>query len=148
MDFWNAVGLTLTFLGTAMSFHQAHKAKTYKDEITSDRQKLILIELLPVVKQARDDCKKITTPVNERMRGVSPEKVIASIQTCAEKIQEYSHRLSGSELSESSVEDVQSKISNYKNEFDEPARYKIADDLYNILNAIIQSLATSIDQKI
>ncbi|NOH22553.1 hypothetical protein [Vibrio europaeus] len=148
MDIGNAVGLVLTFVGTAISLYQAYKAKTYRDEIASDRQKLILIELLPVVKHARDECKKIITPVNGQMRGVSVEKVIGSIQDCAEKIQEYSHRLSDTTLSSSAVSDIQSKISSYKTEVDPRQRHIIADTLYGDLNSVIQSLSTTIDQKI
>lgn len=148
MDSWNAIGLILTFLGTALAFWQAYKAKTYRNEIQSDRQKLILIELMPVAKSARDECKKITTPVGRPMRGVDHQKVIHAIQGLAEKLQEYSHRLKGDFKEKDSVVKLQGFIADYTNEADSESRNKIADNIYSELNSIIESLATSIDSSV
>ena len=148
MDFWNAVGLTLTFCGTTFAFWQAYKAKSYRDEIQADRQKLILIELMPIAKSARDECKKITTPVKKPMRGVDPQKVIHAIQGLAEKLQEYGHRLKGEFAQKETVTILQSHIANYTNEADLDSRNKIADQMYSELNSIIESLATSIDSSV
>ncbi len=148
MDFWNIVGLILTFCGTGFAFYQAYKAKSYKDEIQADRQKLILIELMPIAKNARDECKKITTPVGKPMRGVDPQKVIHSIQSLAEKLQEYSHRLKGDFREKESVVKLQELITNYKKNVDSEERHKIADSIYSELNSIIESLATSIDSSV
>lgn len=148
MDFWNAIALILTFLGTALSFWQAYKAKSYRDEIQSDRQKLILIELMPIAKSARDECRKITTPVNKPMRGVDPQKVIHEIQALAEKLQEFSHRLTGEFEQNGLVTSLQKDISSYKNVVDQDFRNKIADCMYARLNLIIESLATSIEKSV
>jgi len=148
MDFWNAVGLILTFMGTGLAFWQAYKAKSYRDEIQADRQKLILIELMPIAKSARDECKKITTPVHKPMRGVDPQKVIHSIQDLAEKLQEYSHRLKGGFAQKEAVSSLQGYITKYTNETDVEVRNKIADKMYSELNSIIESLATSIDSSV
>lgn len=148
MDFWNAIGLILTFLGTALAFWQAYKAKSYRDEIQSDRQKLVLIELMPIAKSARDECRKITTPVNKPMRGVDPQKVIHEIRTLAEKLQEFSHRLTGNFEQKDLVISLQEDISKYTNEADQDSRNKIADGMYSTLNSIIESLATSIDKSV
>jgi hypothetical protein len=145
MDFWNGLGLFLTFCGAALAFWQAHKAKTYKEEIQADRQKLILIEIMPIAKSARDECKKIVTPVNKPMRGVDPNKVINSIQELAEKLQEHSHRLKGDFREKESVIKLQAFISKYKNESVADERSKVADSIYSELNAIVESLSISID---
>lgn len=145
MDFWNGLGLFLTFCGTALAFWQAYKAKTYKEEIQADRQKLILIELMPIAKSARDECKKIITPVNKPMRGVDSNRVITSIQELAEKLQEHSHRLKGSFKEKAAVNNLQLLISNYKNENAADERNRIADSIYSELNSIVESLALSID---
>ncbi len=145
MDFWNGLGLFLTFCGVALSFWQAYKAKTYKEEIQADRQKLILIELMPIAKSARDECKKIITPVNKPMRGVDSNKVITSIQELAEKLQEHSHRLKGDFREKAAVTNLQAFVSKYKNESVADERNKVADSIYSELNAIVESLATSID---
>ena len=148
MDFWNAIGLVLTFFGTGLSFWQAYKAKSYRDEIQADRQKLVLIELMPIAKSARDECRKITTPVNKPMRGVDPQKVIHEIQGLAEKLQEYSHRLTGNFEQKDLLVDLQRAVSEYKNESDQDSRYRIADKMYSTLNSIIESLSTSIDKTV
>ena len=148
MDFWNAVGLFLTFCGTGLAFYQAHRAKTYKEEIQSDRQKLILIELMPIAKNARDECKKIITPVSKPIRGVDSQKVINSIQALAEKLQEFSHRLKGDFSEKESVTNLQEFIGSYKKEDSSDERYKIADSIYSELNEIIESLSVSIDKSV
>lgn len=148
MDFWNVVGLILTFCGTALAFWQAYKAKSYRDEIQADRKKLILIELMPIAKSARDECKKITTPVGKPMRGVDHQKVISSIQELAEKLQEHSHRLKGNFREKEAVIKLQTHITNYTNDADQDSRNKIADKIYGELNSIIESLASSIDSSV
>lgn len=148
MDSWNAIGLILTFCGTALAFWQAYKAKSYRDEIQSDRQKLILIELMPIAKKARDECKKITTPVHKPMRGVDSQKIVHEVQGLAEKLQEYSHRLSGEFGQKDIVEALKGNITEYIAENNQSARYKIADKMYSSLNSIIESLSTSIDKKV
>lgn len=148
MDSWNAIGLILTFCATALAFWQAYKAKSYRDEIQSDRQKLILIELMPIAKKARDECKKITTPVNKPMRGVDSQKIVHEIRGLAEKLQEYSHRLSGEFEQKDIVEALKQNITEYIDEKNQSARYKIADKIYSSLNSIIESFSTNIDKKV
>ena len=148
MGFWNGVGLILTFCSTGFAFYQAYKAKTYKEEIQSDRQKLILIELMPIAKNVREESKKIATPVGKPMRGVDPQKVIHSIQGLAEKLQEHSHRLKGDFSEKERVSRLQQLIANYKNETELNKQYKIADSIYDELNSIIESLAKSIDRSV
>lgn len=148
MDFWNSFGLVLTFLGTGLAFWQAYKAKSYRDEIQADRKKLILIELMPVAKSARDECRKLVTPVSKPMRGVDPQKVIYSIQGLSEKLQEFNHRISGDiECSLFSL-NLKQRITEYTNESDDGARHKIADQMYEELNSIIEFLAVGIDRSV
>lgn len=148
MDWGNGIGLFLTFVGTGISAWQAYKAKSYKDEIQSDRQKLILIELMPIAKSARDECKKIITPAGKPMRGVDDQKVIDSIQGLAEKLQENSHRLKSELKEKASVKNLQHLISQYKSKTGSTDRNKVADTIYNELNEIIESLATTIDASV
>lgn len=148
MDFWNTVGLVLTFLGTGLAFWQAYKAKSYRDEIQADRKKLILIELMSVAKSARDECKKIVTPVGKPMRGVDPQKVIHAIQGLSEKLQEYNHRISGDIGCSSFSSNLKQRVAEYTNESDDSARHKIADQMYEELNSIIEFLAVGIDRSV
>lgn len=148
MDFWNAVGLILTFLGTGLSFWQAYKAKSYRDEIQADRQKLILIELMPVAEITRDECKKITTPVLKPMRGVNPQKVISKIQELSEKLQKFNHRISGDVECRNFVSSLNQRIKEYTEETDVDSRYKIADQMYENLNSVIEFLAIGIDRSL
>lgn len=148
MGFWNAVGLALTFVGTALAFWQACRAKSYSDEIQADRKKLVLIELMPIAKSARDECKKIVTPVAKPMRGVNPQNVIHVIQNLSEKLQEYNHRISGdTEFSVLST-NLKQRISDYTNEQDLGGRYKVADQMYEDINSVIESLAVGIDRSV
>jgi hypothetical protein len=148
MDFWNGLGLLLTFCSTALAFYQAHRAKSYKEEILADRQKLVLIEIMPIAKSARDEIKKITTPVGKPMRGVDPQKVIHSVQDLAERLQEHSHRLKGNFREKKSVISLQGYIEDYKAEQVLEERYRIADLIYTELNKIVESLALSIDSSV
>jgi hypothetical protein len=148
LDFWNAVGLVLTFSGTALAFWQAYKAKSYRDEIQADRQKLILIELMPVAKSARDECRKIITPVSKPMRGADPQKIIHAIQIFSEKLQEYNHRISGDVKCSTFSANLRKRISEYTNETDETVRHKIADHMYEELNSVIEFLAVEIDRSV
>lgn len=148
MDFWNAVSLMLTFLGTGLAFWQAYKAKSYRDEIQADRRKLILIELMPIAKNARDECKKIVTPVARPMRGVDPQKVIHVIQGLSDKLQEYNHRISEETECGAFSENLKRRISEYVNESDETCRQKIADKMHEDLNSIIEFLAVGIDRSV
>lgn len=145
MDFWNALGLFLTFVGTAIACYQAYKAKGYRDEIQSDRHKLVLIELVPIAKRSREECKKITTPVSKPMRGVDPQKVINSIKKLTEKLTEFQQRLGNdSELNASSTK-ISDLVSNYTSETDVSKRHEVAGNLYQELNSVIRMLTSKID---
>lgn len=148
MEFWNVVGLVLTFCGTALTFWQTYKAKSYRDEIQADRKKFILMELLPIAKSARDECKNYNSS-KKPMRGVDPQKVIHTIQILAEKLQEHSHhKLKGNFSLKEAVTKMSSYITNYINESDQDSRNKIADQIYSELNSIIELLAGNIDNSI
>ncbi|AYQ56377.1 hypothetical protein MS2017_0643 [Bathymodiolus thermophilus thioautotrophic gill symbiont] len=82
------------------------------------------------------------------MRGVNSQKVIHEIQVLAEKLQEYSHRLTGNFEQKDLLVNLRLDISNYKNESNQDSRSKIADKMYSTLNSIIESLSTSIDKTV
>ena len=148
MGFGNFIGLVLTFLGTAITCWQAYKAKTYRDEIQIDRHRLALVELLPIAKSAREECRKIITPVNEPMRGVDPAIVISKIQTLSEKISENSHRINRDAYRKITQVKIDQLINQYKAKESESERFKIADSLYTEIGKIIQIMSSRFDASI
>jgi len=145
MDFWNALGLFLTFVGTAIACYQAYKAKCYRDEIQSDRHKLVLIELVPIAKRSREECKKITTPVSKPMRGVDPQKVIDAIKRLTEKLTEFQLRLGNDYELNCSANKINMLVSEYTSETNMDKRHAVADQIYQELNSVIRMLTSKID---
>jgi hypothetical protein len=144
MDGWTIGGTLLSALGAAISIWQAYKAKRYRDEILADRIRLALIDMASSAKHVREECKKITTPVNKPMRGVDPDRVIAAIQDCAEKLNENGHRFAVPEV-EKMASQLNTHIIAYKSNSDAANRRQTADRIYDILNELVAYLARRID---
>lgn len=140
---WNNLGLLLTALGTLLTCWQSYKAKTYKDEIKADRANLALYELIPKGLHARDECKKIKTPLDPaRMpRGVSSEAVINTIEEFYEILQVNQHRLSNSTEISNAMSKLKDDLGQYRRQTAINWRFSIADRIYNHLNSINTELA-------
>lgn len=134
----------LSAIGAGISIQQAYKAKTYRDEILADRVRLALIDMLSSAKHAREECKKITTPVSKPMRGVDPERVISAIQSCAEKLKENGHRFGVAEI-EVMSSSLETHITEYKAASDGTARALLADKTYKSLNELVAHISRRID---
>lgn len=144
MDYWTVAGTVLSGLGAFISVWQARKAKRYRDEILADRVRMALIEMSGSLKAARDECKKIKTPVGKPMRGIDTSKVIGLIQACAEKLRENGHRLGISGI-EASAANLEVHLSSFTANPDLAFRQKKADEIYDCLNELVAQVARQID---
>lgn len=144
MDYWTIGGAVLSGIGAGISIWQAHRAKRYRDEILADRVRMALIEMSGSLKAARDECKKIMTPVSKPMRGVDAAKVIGLIQSCAEKLKENGHRLgiTGVEVLAATLE---GHLGAFTANPDLAFRQKKADEIYECLNELVAQVARQID---
>lgn len=150
MNLWNLaslIGTILTIISTVVAIVQAKKAKKYKEEIRSDRLKMVLIDLLPYAKIAREECKKIIQPVRKPMRGVDPQKVLNSIQDFTDKVKEQSHKFNSVEY-KSTLNSLDSNISKYKQITEDEERFRIGESIYEELNDMISMISRNIDKSI
>ena len=147
MDIGNFIALLLTAMGTIVTIWQASKAKSYRDEILEDRQKLSLIELKSSLKQVRSECKKITTPVDKPFRGVDIQKVIDELQDFLDKMKENTHKIKLDKF-QKSINSIETFIQNFKNESDPNKRNKIGDKLFKELSDLGGLIAENIDKKV
>jgi len=140
---WNNLGLLLTALGTGLSFWQSYKAKTYKDEIKADRASLALYELIPKGLSAKDECKKIKTPLNlgKVVRGLDYDAVIDSIETFHEALEVNQHRIGNPESLLLDMSKLKEYLTKYRQASEASVRFSIADTLYGHLNSINIELA-------
>lgn len=135
----------LSGVGAAISMWQSYKAKSYRDEIVVDRSRIALIDVLGDLRAARDECKKIMTPVGGKaMRGVDPSQVIRSIQACAEKLNENEHRLSSADIKEL-LKGLSEYLTIFAANQDALNRQKTADEIYACLNQLVAQVARQID---
>jgi len=146
MDLGNFFALVLTAIGTIITIWQASKAKSYRDEILEDRQKLSLIELKSSLKHVRSECKKITTPVNKPFRGVDTQKVIDELQDFLDKMKENTHKIKLDKFQKSIIS-IEVFIQNFKDESDPNERNKIGDKLFKELSDLGGLIAENIDKK-
>lgn len=154
MDILNISGLVITTIGTVVTIWQAIKAKkysvtakNYRDEILSDRIRFALIDLLSIGKQTREECKKITTPVDKRhTRGVNSQKVINEIQDFSDRLKENCFKINNNDITKL-AESLEKKIEEYKRNSAEDIRFYIADDIYKIMNESIILLSELLHKK-
>ena len=148
MRFWEIIGLILTALGTGLSFWQAHKAKTYKNEILSDRKKLTLIELSITAKRAREECQKITTQLSGKIqRGVNQQAVIDKIQNLIDHLKENQHRFNIPTFAEN-ITSIEKGLATYKSTENAKDRQEIGDALYSNINQILAKFKQAFDTDI
>jgi len=142
-----ALGTIFSVIGAAISIWQAMKARGYKDEILHDRLKILLIELMGIAKRARDECKKIITPVGKPPRGVDQQIVINCIRDCLDKLKDNSHKFSLQTLQQIIVK-IEKRIDLYASESDAKKKYSHADQIYKYLGDTISFLNQTIDSEI
>jgi hypothetical protein len=141
------IGALLSAIGAAVAIHQALRVKKYRDEILHDRLKILLFEVMGIAKKAREECRKIITPVGNHVRGVNQQIVVNSIRDCLEKIEDNSHKFSVDGLSEI-MSQVDALIGKYTKETDESQRYSLGDQIYKLLGRIISCLTEEIDLQV
>lgn len=144
---WNNAGILMTFIGTGLSFWQAWRAKGYKDEIKSERARITLHDIIPRAKSVKEECKKITTPVdiNNPLRGVNHQGIIDAIEGFCEYLEENNHRLDGVVNLSENIMLIKAKVQEYKANQQPMPRYTNADIIYENLNHINVELARARD---
>ena len=147
MEISNAIAMIVTTIGTGVTVWQAYKAKSYRDDILEDRQKISLIELKSSLKQARTECQKITTPVSKPFRGVDIQRVIDELQNFLDKLKENIHKIKLKRFQES-INTIEKYILAFKNENEQSKRDKIGDDLLKELSDLGGFIAENIDKKV
>jgi hypothetical protein len=156
---WDILGvcsLVLSIIGTGVTIWQAKealkassKAKSYRDEIVSDRAKQSAMHLYYSAKSARQECLNIITPVNRGRppRGVNFAKVVEELQRFVDGAREESFRLKDDTIRQC-LRNLESYIKAYRVENDPEKRYSIADEIHGQLNRLIAQISEQTDQRI
>lgn len=147
MDVLNLLSTGLSGIGAVIAIWQARKAKKYRDEILRDRTKILLIDTIGVAKKAREECRKIITPVGKPVRGVNQQEVINSIRDCLDKLKDNTHKFEKTNIA-STITSLDSSIANYINEIDNVNRFSEGDRIYEALGEIIREIAHEIDRNV
>ena len=147
METLSITAALFSIVGAIIAIWQATRAKKYRDEIGHDRLKIILIEISRVATNAREECRKIVTPVGKSIRGVDPQVVVNSIRDCIDRIKDNEHRFKTKEF-RSNIAAIEQQLEKYINEKEESGRYAIGDLLYKMLSDIVSSVSEQIDSAI
>jgi len=147
MNAVSIVGAVLSAIGAGVAIHQALKVKKYRDEILHDRLKILLFEVMGIAKKAREECRKIVTPVGKPVRGVDYQSVVNSIRDCIDKIRDNNHKFSVEELSQN-ISQVDKLINQYAKESEESQRHTLGDQMYKCIGDIISCLTEEIDRQV
>lgn len=145
MDVVSIVSALLSAIGAAIAIWQAYRAKTYRDEILQDRRKMALVETIGTARKARDECRKIVTPVGKPVRGLDQQQVVNAIRDCVDRLRDNAHKFRSTKLT-GCVTTLESLLANYAQTADEVARYKVADDMYKALTGAIGAISEEIDR--
>lgn len=147
MEVINLAGAVFSVIGAAIAIWQAHKAKSYRDEILRDRTKILLIDAIGVARKAREECRKIMTPVGKPVRGIDQQQVVNTIRDCVDKLKDNQHKFEQPKL-RMFIESLEHEISNYTSQTEESKRFGIGDEIYKILGEIIGNLSHEIDRSV
>jgi len=147
LDLVSIVSAVLSAIGAAIAIWQAYKAKTYRDEILRDRRKMALVETIGTARKARDECRKIVTPVGKPVRGLDQQQVFNAIRDCVDRLRDNAHKFQSIRLT-GCVTTLEQLLGSYAQTTDEAARYKIADELYKALSDTIGAISEEIDRSV
>ena len=147
MNTISIIGAFFSIVGAIVAIRHAIKARKYKDEILHDRLKMLLIDVMGIAKKARDECRKIITPIGKAIRGVDQQQVIDSIRECLEKIKDNNHKFSVETLPKSILQ-IEKHIAQYAKESEDKKRYAIGDQIHENLREIISCLSKEIDRQV
>lgn len=146
MDIVSISGAILSMISAAIAIWQAYRARRYRDEILLDRRKRLLIDVSGVARRAREECRKIVTPVGRPVRGVDQQHVINSIRDCLDRIKDNAHQFGT--ILDKALGEAEYQLGNYIQEQDESQRFSIGDMLYKALGVIIRIISEEIDREI
>jgi selenocysteine lyase/cysteine desulfurase len=119
---------------------QARTARRYRDEIKHDRKKLAIVEAANYIRNARNECKKLRTPVGNPPRGLNKQNVIDAIRDCIEKARENAHRFQ-SESIDAVLKKAHDQALEYVSAQDDPLQCGIGDNMYETLDTLVRHLA-------
>lgn len=145
MDIVSISGAILSMMSAAIAIWQAYRARRYRDEILLDRRRRLLIDVSGVARRAREECRKIVTPVGQPVRGVDQQHVINSIRDCLDRIKDNAHQF---EVLDKALGEAEKQLDNYLQEQDESHRFAIGDMLYKALGVIIGIISEGMDREI
>lgn len=146
MDITSFTGTAFSVIGAVISLWQAGRARKYRDEILRDRLRFVLIELIGIARKAREECRKLVTPVGKPVRGVDPQHVVNVIRDCVERIKDNAHKFNATDLTVSLTE-VEQRLKTYVREQDPSARFAIGDTLYTSLSSVISRISEELDRE-
>lgn len=147
MDGVSILGAILSAVGAAIAIWQAYRARRYRDEILQDRRKMALVEAIGIARKARDECRKIVTPLGKPIRGVDQQQVVDSIRDCVDRLRDNAHKFQSPRVV-GSVPKLERLVDDYTQARDEATRYKVADDMYKVLSNTIGSISEEIDRAV
>jgi hypothetical protein len=147
MDILNLAAAVCSVLGAIIAIWQAYRAKTFRDEVSRDRTRLMLIDAVGVARGARAECQKIMTPVGRRLRGVNEQGVIDAIRACVERIKDNAHRVSCEELNRLTAA-LEARALTYTSTSGEKERGEVGDAMYSDLNRVIELLSRRLDEEL
>lgn len=147
MSVISIIGAFFSAVGAIIAIQHAIKAGKYKDEILHDRVKMLLVDVMGIAKKARDECKKIITPIGKPPRGVDQQQVINSIRECLDKIKDDKHKFSVKTLPQN-ISQIEKYIDQYATESDDEKRHTVGDQIYKSLGEIISCLSKEVDRQI
>lgn len=143
MDAWAIGGTVLSGIGATISIWQAARAKSYRDEVVFARKHSVIIDLVGTLKQARDECRKIATPLEKRMRGIDAGAIIKHVMIAREKTSEYGHRFDDKRASELAVS-IGGLLTRY-GESDAQGKLESSSLLYQEVSHLVDHLAKRLD---
>lgn len=145
MDGVSILGAVLSAVGAALAIWQAARAKKYRDEVLQDRRRFALVEAIGLARNAREESRKIATPVGKPVRGVDPQAVINAIRDCLDRIREDGHKFQDPGVT-AAVSEAQRYLVDYVREKDESRRHTVADGMYKSLQDLTARLSEAVDR--
>lgn len=144
MEILNALGAAASIGAAIVAVWQAFLAKRYRDEVQSQRTKLLLIDLLFVGRKARAECRKIGTQVSNNSRGVDRQAVLDVIVEFTDRVRDNCHRFQ-SEKIRAKAGDISQNVTTYANQTEESERRRTADCMHEDICWLLSEMNERLD---
>lgn len=140
------IGTILTAIGTFVTLYQSGRVKKYKREILEELNRVNLIQVSELLKNAQSETRKLLYPDSQIARGTNLNEVVSTIQKSIDESLNIVNLGDKEKILRNKIIDAQKKLRSYTPTSTEEFRVKYISEFHFLLQDCISLAKTNADK--